>query len=659
MKFSTLVILFASLLFTIACGNEPDKVVPTPDKMQLIKLRVGSEDILGKDVLVTELDKPMVITFSIGLDPTTAPPAIQLMSETGEPLSLTFAYLDNNSSVSIKPELSLAQNQEYTITITNEIKGEGGQIFDGYSQKFSTINESLEITKILINDLDVTDQSTRITKIDLNPTFQVSFSSTISEDLLENKVTLVGGGTIPLTYSQVNDSTVLFTPNAQLKGYQRNRLVFSSSIDVDEKVFDGYTLEFFTKVDSTLKFPEISDEELLTKIQQQTFKYFYDFGHPKSGLTKERNTSGDIVTMGGSGFGLMTMIVGIERGFITREQGIERLSKMINFLATDASRYHGVWPHWLNGNSGTTVPFGTNDDGGDLVETSFLIQGLLTVRQYLNAQNTEEAALIATINKMWEEVEWNWHVQPGTNSLTWHWSPNTGFALNLKVSGWNESLVTYLLAAASPTHSIEKNIYTQGWTRNGAMRNGNSFYDITLPLGESRGGPLFYAHYSFLGLNPTNLSDEYASCYFEQNRAHTLINRAYCIDNPRNYVGYTSTSWGLTASDNPSGYSAHSPTNDLGVITPTAAISSIPYTPEESMEAIRFFYYILGDRLWGEYGFYDAFNITENWYASSYLAIDQGPIVCMIENHRTGLLWDLFMSAPEVQAGLDKLGFSY
>jgi hypothetical protein len=138
-----------------------------------------------------------------------------------------------------------------------------------------------------------------------------------------------------------------------------------------------------------------------------------------------------------------------------------------------------------------------------------------------------------------------------------------------------------------------------------------------------------------------------------------MINWKYCEDNPRNYVGYSAECWGLTASDNQSGYSAHSPTNDLGVISPTAAVSSIPYTPDQSMAAIKHFYYMLGDRLWGEYGFRDAFNVSAGWWASSYLAIDQGPMICMIENHRTGLLWDLFMSAGEVQAGLNKLGFTY
>jgi hypothetical protein len=190
------------------------------------------------------------------------------------------------------------------------------------------------------------------------------------------------------------------------------------------------------------------------------------------------------------------------------------------------------------------------------------------------------------------------------------------------------------------------------------MKNGKTFYDIMLPLGYDYGGPLFFAHYSFLGLDPRNLSDSYAN-YWTQNTAHSLINYKYCVANPKKYRGYSAKCWGLTASDIQNSYSASSPTNDLGVIAPTAALSSIPYTPEQSMEALKFFYYVLGDKLWGTYGFYDSFNLTSRWFADSYIAIDQGPIVCMIENYRSGLLWNLFMSNTDIKSGLDKLGFSY
>jgi hypothetical protein len=443
-----------------------------------------------------------------------------------------------------------------------------------------------------------------------------------------------------------------------LEDLSKVNLLFPSTIGTKtNRNFETESYEIYTTLDTIPKFPEISDEELLTLIQSQTFKYFWDFGHPVSGLARERNTSGNVVTSGGSGFGLMAMIVAVERGFITREEALIRWKKIFDFLES-ADRFHGVWSHWLNGNTGKVIPFSEKDNGGDLVETAFLVQGMLTVRQYLNPEDVTEIGLIEQINELWEAVEWDWFRKGSENVLYWHWSPQYLWDINLKIRGHNETQIIYVLAGASPTHSIPKEVYIEGYARNGNFTNGNSFYNYTLPLGEDRGGPLFFTHYSYLGLDPRNLEDQFAE-YWIQNVNHSLINNAYCADNPKNYVGYSEKCWGLTASDGNSGYSAHSPNNDRGVITPTAAISSLPYTPGESMAAIKHFYYQLGDRLWGEYGFYDAFNPTSNWVANSFLAIDQGPIIIMIENYRTGLLWDLFMSAPEVQDGLDKLGFNY
>ncbi len=402
---------------------------------------------------------------------------------------------------------------------------------------------------------------------------------------------------------------------------------------------------------------ELTNEVLLEKVQHQTFKYFYDFAHPVSGMTRERNSSGDIVTSGGSGFGLMVLIVGMERGFITREQGLEQIEKMVGFLES-CDRYHGVWPHWLNGATGDVVPFSPKDNGADLVETAFMIQGLIAVRQYLFQNNPAEKALADRINTLWQEVDWEWFTRGGEEVLYWHWSPEFEWEMNHAIRGHNETLIVYVLAASSPTFPIDATVYHDGYARNGEIKNGNSYYGIELPLGEELGGPLFFSHYSFLGLDPRKLEDRYAN-YWDQNVAHSRINREYCKENPKGYKGYSKVCWGLTASDNHQGYSAHSPTNDLGVITPTAAISSIPYTPEASLEAIRHFYYEYGDSLWGIYGFHDAFNLSEVWWADSYLAIDQGPIVVMIENFRSGLIWDLFMSAPEIQEGLQILRFEY
>ncbi len=404
----------------------------------------------------------------------------------------------------------------------------------------------------------------------------------------------------------------------------------------------------------------LSDSALLDVVQKQTFRYFWDFAHPVSGMARERSNESfdygaEVVTTGGTGFGIMAMIVAVDRKWIPREQAVDRMLNMVKFLSK-ADSYHGVFPHWLNGETGKIIPFGRKDDGGDLVETSFLFEGLLTAKQYYNANNPKESELRNRISWLWNDIEWDWYTHERDN-LYWHWSPNNGWAMNFPIRGFNECLITYVLASCAERYPVDaQRLYNRGWAQSDFFKNGKTFYGHKLPLGFDYGGPLFFTHYSFLGLNPKGLKDQYAD-YWEQNVNHTLINHDYCVDNPKKFKGYGENCWGLTASDNHEGYNAHSPTNDLGVITPTAALSAFPYTPAESMKALRHFYYDLGGKIWGEYGFVDAFNESKNWYANSYLAIDQGPIVVMIENYRSGLLWNLFMSAPEVQNGLKRLGF--
>ena len=413
----------------------------------------------------------------------------------------------------------------------------------------------------------------------------------------------------------------------------------------------------------------ISDDSLMTLVQYRTFQYFWDGAEPTSGAARERFHSDNvypqndkhIVTSGGTGFGLMAILVGIERNFITRQQGFERLNKLVNWLA-EADRFHGAWPHWMNGETGDVKAFSPKDDGGDLVETAFLAQGLLCVREYFKNGNEEEKSLAVRIDELWKGIEWDWYRQGGQNVLYWHWSPTNEWAMNFPVTGYNECLIMYVLAAASPTHGIPAEVYHEGWARSGKIKNNpqHEQYGYHLELShngaQQYGGPLFWSHYSYLGLDPRNLKDRYAD-YWEHNKNHTLINRQYCIENPKEYEGYGENCWGLTASYSVKGYAGHSPTRDLGVISPTAALSSFPYTPEESMKVLRYLYYELGDKVWGEYGFYDAFSEEHDWYIQRYLAIDQGPIVVMMENHRSGLLWDLFMSAPEIKPALEKLGF--
>jgi len=562
--------------------------------------------------------------------------------------------------VVVQPTGALEQSTTYKLTISDQLQAANGASFAVREINFKTVPGSLQLIATRINQQILT--AARVTDIPITA-FEAAydFSVPLNPATVNNSVfKITGPSAVVVSTELLNDNkTVKVTTSSAFQYLSKYTATISSALKGAEgQSYAGAQRVFYTVFDETPKFPVISDEDLLTLVQQQTFKYFWDFAHPASGMARERNTSGDLVTSGGSGFGLMAIIVGIERGFITRQQGIERLDKILDFLET-SDRFHGAWSHWINGNTGAVIPFSTNDNGGDLVETAFLVQGLITVRQYLNAGNATESELRTRITSLYEGVEWDWYRRENQNVLYWHWSPDKNWTINLPVRGWNEALMVYLLAAASPTHTIPKIVYDNGWANNGNIINGNVYEGITLPLGSAYGGPLFLSQYSFLGLDPRDLSDAYCADYFIQNRNHTLINYKYCIRNPLDFVGYSSTNWGLTASDNHQGYSAHSPTNDLGVITPSAALSAFPYTPEESMDALKFFYYTLGNKLWGPYGFYDAFNITEGWYASSYLAIDQGPIIVMIENYRTGLLWNLFMSAPEIQTGLTKLGFTY
>ena len=406
----------------------------------------------------------------------------------------------------------------------------------------------------------------------------------------------------------------------------------------------------------------LPDDVLLERIQQQTVRFFWEGAERASGLAPDRRQRepGPMdddarVATGGSGFGVMALIVAVERGWIVRDAAIERFDRMLAVL-TRAQRHHGAFPHFLHGHTGETIPFWGMDDGGDLVETALLFQGLLCMREYLDRDDPREASIRSRITALWETVEWDWYTQ-GRDVLYWHWSPNHAFAINHAIHGWNECLIAYVLAAGAGSHRIDPQVYHRGFASGPDFRNGKAYFGTRLPLGMPFGGPLFFAHYSFCGLDPRGLRDDYAD-YWDLCQRHVRINRAHCVVNPHGHTGYDERCWGLTASDDPGGYDAHAPANDNGTISPTAALASLPYAPVEVMEAARGMLGRHGTRVWGRFGFVDAFNESRKWFANSFLAIDQGPIVVMAENHRSGLLWRLFMRAPEVREGLRRLGFS-
>lgn len=419
------------------------------------------------------------------------------------------------------------------------------------------------------------------------------------------------------------------------------------------------------------------DDELLTMTQEACFRYYWEAGHPACGLARE-NVPGDpdLVALGASGFGILALLVAMSRGFIPREAGRGRLLRIVRFLQA-ADRFHGAWPHFLDGNTGKAVPFfGLYDNGGDLVETAFLIQGLLAARQFCRGEDPIERAIGEGITELWESVEWDWYRgEEKGDFLYWHWSPDYGWHINHPLIGWNETMIAYLLAIASPTHPVPAELYDRGWaaqtararryrqnwgktTAGAAYQNGHRYHGIGLDVGVGSGGPLFFTHYSFLGFDPRGIRDRYTN-YFQNNRNIALINQAYCVANPRGFAGYGPACWGLTASDGPHGYSAREAAAraDDGTITPTGALASFPYSPAESLAALKHFYYDLGSLTWGIYGPRDAFNLTENWVASTYAGLNQAPIVVMIENYRSGYPWRLFMANPEIASALQRIGF--
>ncbi len=655
MRIPKKIILVLLILHSLAACRK-ENPAPVTDILQLVSIKAG-ETTLQADGSSSniQVNSTFTLQFSKAIDTAAIQNKIRLLHDQ-KVVPVDYHFDGQLTIIGFTPEQNLEWLTSYTLSIDKSLGGAMGETFPGLDIQFTTEKSKLLIEKVTINNLPF-EQPNFPKGIEFDQLIiEINFNEKLTEANIDQHFSILPAIPISVSLSETG-KTVTVTNTENLDYYRKYGFLIRTNLASEDGLgFDGFNNFFITGLDSSYKHTEISDEQLLDLVQQRTFRYFWDYAHPVSGLARERLGSGELVTTGGSGFGLMAVIIGAERGFISREEAVNHFEKVTNFLST-ADRFHGAWSHWLNGSTGRAIAFSTKDDGADLVETSFLAAGLLTVRQYLNPSQSNEQDIINTINQMLDEIEWDWFTRGGQQVLYWHWSPNYGWDMNMQIRGYNEALITYFMAATSTTHPIDAEVYHKGWARSGGIVNGNSFYGIQLPLGYNYGGPLFFSHYSFLGLNPQNLSDQYAD-YWEQNRNHSLINFQHNVINPNEHLGYSADCWGLTASDEPGGYGVHEPTRDNGTITPSAALSSMPYTPEESMQALHHFYFILGDKLWGEYGFYDAFNPGEAWWANSYLAIDQGPIIVMIENHRSGLCWDLFMSAPEVSIAMNKLGFN-
>lgn len=418
----------------------------------------------------------------------------------------------------------------------------------------------------------------------------------------------------------------------------------------------------------------MTDDELLNMVQQAQFNYYWDGASKNAGMAIEiKPGDQNQIALGSSGFGLMALVVGIDRGFVTREEGVDRMLKIVRFLKK-ADRFHGVWPHFIDDRTGKAMPyFGKYDDGGDLIETAFVAQGFFAARQYFDRDTPKEKELRDTMTQLYNEIEWDWYRKtPDSDFLYWHWSPNHEFHISHPLIGWNEAAIAYLMGIASPTHPIPASLWHSGWagtsptavkyrrnwsrtTKGDHFVNGNTYYGHRLDVGEGNGAELFFAQFSFLGFDPRGIRDKYTN-YFKNNRNLALISQAYAIDNPEGHVGYGADAWGQSAGVHTGGGRAR-PADDNGTLTVHASLGMMPFVPEESMKALRHYYRDLGDRTWSTYGFVDGFNQDENWHEEAYMALNQAQTVIMIENHRTGLIWKLFMSNPEIAPALKAIGF--
>lgn len=440
---------------------------------------------------------------------------------------------------------------------------------------------------------------------------------------------------------------------------------------------------------------DFTEEQLLEMVQEYTFRYFWEGAHQNSGMALERqHGSNKIVASGASGMSLMTMIVAHERNWRDKSDIIDRVLQMLNFLE-NCDRFHGAFSHWYNGDTGETIRFGPKDDGGDIVETAYVAVGLIAVKNYFSDETDNRQTQIREIaDRLWREIEWTWY-QNGEDVLWWHWSPNYGWDLAMRIQGrkgsYSETMIAYVIAGCSPTYPISKDVYVKGWTDNGNFVNPRNFYGYEITQNIDWGGQAFWTQYSFLGVNPKGLKDQYGD-YWKELSNCVNIHVEYAKDNPKGFRNYNENCWGITASADPYvGYCGHWPRHqylDNGTISPTGAIGNYPYAPEAALKALKYFYQERGAELWGQYGFLGGLNdnmdrvddflpwyesnpdfgnityydieINDNtWIENDYIGIDQGPMVIMIENHRTGLLWDIVSKDEDVQNGLQSLGFEY
>lgn len=407
-----------------------------------------------------------------------------------------------------------------------------------------------------------------------------------------------------------------------------------------------------------------SDAEFLEYLQRACFGFFWYEANPTNGLIRDRSTVSSPCSIAAVGFGLTAIAVGIDHGWITRAQGRERVRQTLQTFwekpqGTNAGGvigHRGWFYHFLDMTTATR----TWTCELSSIDTALLLAGVLYARQYFTNAEPDEAAIRALADALVNRVDWDW-MRNGQDALSMGWKPESGF-LGSRWVGYNEAMILYLLGLGAATNPLPPTSWT-AWTSSYQWRTNYGQRYVPFP-------PLFGHQYSHCWVDFRHVADTYMrgkeSTYFANSRRATLAQRAYCIANPGGFAGYGSNVWGLTACDGPgtggyAGYTARGappPQNDDGTIAPTAVGGSVPFAPEVCVPTLRHFYERSRTNLWTGYGFRDAFNLTAGWWDPDVLGIDQGPIVLMIENHRTQRVWKRFTPAPEIQRGLARAGFT-
>ncbi|MGA9779082.1 MAG: glucoamylase family protein [Verrucomicrobiia bacterium] len=408
--------------------------------------------------------------------------------------------------------------------------------------------------------------------------------------------------------------------------------------------------------------PFPSDDAYLDYLQQANFDYFWYAANPTNGLVPDRSTTGSACSISSVGFGLTAIGIAIDHGWITRDQGAARVLTTLNTFwngpqGTNASGdigYNGWFYHFLDMNAATRS--GSSELSS--IDTTLLLGGILYVKQYFNGTNATETSIQTTASAIFNRVNWIWMAPdiPGTNGVRMGWLPDTGFSTFGDWVGYDEGMLIYLLGIGATSNALPASCWNY-WTSGYIWANYYGYSFVTFP-------PLFGHEYSHCWVDFRHVGDAYMnaenSTYFENSHRAALAQQAYCAADPLGWPGYSSLDWGLTASDDPTGYAAHGAPpaeNDNGTIAFTASGGAMAFAPEIALPTLKNFYKGGRPRFWTQYGFIDAYNLSAAWYDNAELGIDQGPIVIMVENYRNQNVWRLFMQNPEIQQGLQEAGF--